>query len=80
MKYDETAYGKFGSAMTEQQINKWNDKCLEMWILADYFVDRHQLDGNLDKAKRLKDLIGQLPVFDSDGEGYRRTGNDIEEF
>ena len=80
MKYEDTAYGKFGMAMSGQQIKKWNRMQVEMWNLADFIADRHQLDGHYDKASRLKDLIGQLPLFDKDGKGYSRSGNSIDSF
>jgi hypothetical protein len=80
MKYEDTAYGKFGLSMTDKQIKKWNKVRMEMWGLVDFLCDRHQMDGHYDKASRLKDLIGQLPIFETDENGFSRSGNAIDSF
>jgi len=77
---NEMAYMKMSSVMTTEQRIHWNKIKSEMWYHADYLLDRATFNGDYDRSNRLKNLIGQLPTFDLDGNGFCRTGNAIEDF
>lgn len=78
-KYEDTVYGKLGMAMTKSQIKQWNAMRYEMYGIADYLADRHQMDVDYDRATRLLDMVGRMPIFDADGQGCMYVGSHPED-
>lgn len=86
MHQESKAYMRMCESINKPQRRKWNQNKLEMTVLADRlrdFTRQRDVTENhhfMNQIDRLYALIGQLPMFHEDGEGFTQSGDAIEEF